>query len=508
MTTGLILILAILFIGGGIATLGDRIGTRVGKARLSLFNLRPKNTAVLVTIFTGSIISASTLAILFAADEGLRTGVFELEKIEGDLHAKRQELESQRQQLETTSSQKSRVERELAEAKLQQQAQKIEAQKQQVAAQQRLAAINQLLKVAIARQSATQAQLNQTTIQKAQTQGQLAVTQNQLSQVSGQFEQAKGLLTNVSQQAKTLREEIKQRQIEKQKLIDQAKGLLAERDRELSKRAAAIKQRDFELSNRAEAIKQRDLDIAARDSVIAQREARLNKLEEQRKVLEEQVANLGQSYQDLRLGKLALSRGQVLAAQTIRIQPKTTAKAVVIQLLQQANKNASDALTQLGSKPINEQVLQISDDQVDQLVKQIDDGKEYILRILSARNYVKGEKKVQVFTDVARNQLLFRTGDIIATINADSRTMTASQLQEKLDTLLFASQFRARRAGIIEDRIQIGDGLEPYLVFVDKLKQYGQPVEIKAIVAEDIYTLGPLKVHLVAIQNGQIVFGT
>ncbi len=501
MTTGLILILAILFIGGGIATLGDRIGTRVGKARLSLFNLRPKNTAVLVTIFTGSIISASTLAILFAADEGLRTGVFELEKIEGDLHAKRQELESQRQQLETTSSQKSRVERELAEAKLQQQAQQIEAQKQQIAAQQRLTAINLLLKVAIARQSATQAQLNQTTIQKAQT-------QNQLSQVSGQFQQAKDLLTNVSQQAKTLREDIKQRQIEKQKLIDQAKGLLAERDRELSNRAAAIKQRDIELSSRAAAIKQRDIDIAARDLVIAQREARLNKLEEQRTSLEQKVANLGQSYQDLRLGKLALSRGQVLAAQTISIQPPATARTVVVQLLQQANKNASDALAQLGSKPANEQVLQISDDQVDQLVKQINDGKEYVLRILSARNYVKGEKKVQVFTDVARNQLLFRTGDIIATINADSRTMRPSQLQEKLDTLLFASQFRARRAGIIEDRIQIGDGLEPYLLFVDKLKQYGQPVEIKAIVAEDIYTLGPLKVHLVAIQNGQIVFGT
>ena len=81
MATGYILIAAILILGGVIATVGDRIGTRVGKARLSLFNLRPKKTAVLVTIFTGGLISASTLAILFAADEGLRKGVFELEDI-------------------------------------------------------------------------------------------------------------------------------------------------------------------------------------------------------------------------------------------------------------------------------------------------------------------------------------------------------------------------------------------------------------------------------------------
>ncbi|NJM85416.1 MAG: DUF3084 domain-containing protein, partial [Leptolyngbyaceae cyanobacterium RM2_2_21] len=35
MTTGYILILAVLILGGVIATVGDRIGMRVGKARLT-----------------------------------------------------------------------------------------------------------------------------------------------------------------------------------------------------------------------------------------------------------------------------------------------------------------------------------------------------------------------------------------------------------------------------------------------------------------------------------------
>lgn len=61
MTSGYILIVAILLLGGVIATLGDRIGTKVGKARLSLFNLRPRKTATLVTVITGSLISATTL---------------------------------------------------------------------------------------------------------------------------------------------------------------------------------------------------------------------------------------------------------------------------------------------------------------------------------------------------------------------------------------------------------------------------------------------------------------
>ncbi len=59
---GYTLILAILVLGGLIATVGDRLGSRIGKARLSIFKLRPRTTATVVTIVTGALISASTLA--------------------------------------------------------------------------------------------------------------------------------------------------------------------------------------------------------------------------------------------------------------------------------------------------------------------------------------------------------------------------------------------------------------------------------------------------------------
>lgn len=62
MTTGLVLIAAILILGGVIATVGDRLGTRVGKARLTLFNLRPRKTATLITILTGELLLLLPLA--------------------------------------------------------------------------------------------------------------------------------------------------------------------------------------------------------------------------------------------------------------------------------------------------------------------------------------------------------------------------------------------------------------------------------------------------------------
>lgn len=81
MTSAYILIIAILVLGGLIAALGDRIGTKVGKARLTIFNLRPRQTATLVTIVTGVCISATTLLLLFGLSGSLRQGVFELDEI-------------------------------------------------------------------------------------------------------------------------------------------------------------------------------------------------------------------------------------------------------------------------------------------------------------------------------------------------------------------------------------------------------------------------------------------
>ena len=51
---GITLILVLAVVGGVIAFIGDRLGTRIGKKKLSIFGLRPRHTAVIVTILRGS----------------------------------------------------------------------------------------------------------------------------------------------------------------------------------------------------------------------------------------------------------------------------------------------------------------------------------------------------------------------------------------------------------------------------------------------------------------------
>jgi len=85
-------ILLLLILGGILSTLGDRLGTRVGKARLSIFKLRPKSTAVLITVFTGSIISAISFATMVVFDRDLRVGLFQLEDIREKIRDSEKEL--------------------------------------------------------------------------------------------------------------------------------------------------------------------------------------------------------------------------------------------------------------------------------------------------------------------------------------------------------------------------------------------------------------------------------
>jgi uncharacterized protein (DUF3084 family) len=124
------LILALLVLGGVLSTLGDRLGSKVGKARLSLFNLRPRKTAVVITALTGALISAMSLGLMLLVSERLRVGLFELDQLQerlregrlalsnsqADLRRSRLTLERNRQELQTNQQQLriSRLERNRA----------------------------------------------------------------------------------------------------------------------------------------------------------------------------------------------------------------------------------------------------------------------------------------------------------------------------------------------------------------------------------------------------------
>lgn len=100
--SGWLLILALLLLGGVLSTLGDRLGSKVGKARLSLMGMRPRRTAVLITVLTGSLISGISLGLMLLVSDRLRTGLFELDQIERRLKDSREALNRSQALLESS----------------------------------------------------------------------------------------------------------------------------------------------------------------------------------------------------------------------------------------------------------------------------------------------------------------------------------------------------------------------------------------------------------------------
>ena len=114
---GIVLILVLVITGGIIAVIGDRMGTKIGKKRLSLFGLRPRHTSTIVTIVTGVVITTLTVFILAAASENVRTALLGREKLNRSMQQTEEKLKSASEDLTAARAEQSRADAALAELK-------------------------------------------------------------------------------------------------------------------------------------------------------------------------------------------------------------------------------------------------------------------------------------------------------------------------------------------------------------------------------------------------------
>ncbi|BAZ45564.1 hypothetical protein NIES4102_25880 [Chondrocystis sp. NIES-4102] len=479
MTSGYILIAAIFFLGGIIAAFGDRLGTKIGKARLRLFGLRPRQTAMVITVITGMLISALTLGILFGLSSSLRRGIFQLD----DILREKRDIEGQ---LSQAREEKQQIEQQLVEVRNEQ-----------------------------------------------------SIAANNLKDINLDFAKSKQQLTKISTQARNLRQELNSLLVEREKRLKQL-NLLQQQSQELQtqlqQREQKIKDQDLVLAKkesrlqdlekqqdilqtqvqqRDQAIAQLDKNIATAETNLATRTERLKNLESYLSYLSEDVKALEKSYQELRQKnqelrekQIVIVKGQVLSSAVVRIVDPDAAKSATDSLLRQANSNALKAIEFDGTKS-QQQIIRITNSQVKWLESQIKDGQDYVIRIISAGNYVQGEKEIEIFADIALNKQVFSAGEEIATISLDSQDLTRQEVQNRLNWLLAISRFRAQRAGILGE-VEIGDNqIENIVSFVNKVTQATEPVnEVKAIVVENTYTAGPLKLNFVVMRNGKVIFST
>ncbi|MEB3160369.1 MAG: DUF3084 domain-containing protein [Synechocystis sp.] len=488
MTSAYILVISVLVLGGIIAALGDHLGSKVGKARLRLFKLRPRQTAIVLTVITGTLISATTLGILFTFSKSLREGVFELDDILKQLRLARSELEQ-------ASQAKEEIEAELAAVRQQQ---------QQVQ-----------LRSKVLDQNYTKAlqQLRQVSQQSQKLRNEVKTLATEREELRTQKQQLATEAAKLQSQVQLRDQELSKRQ---QRIAEQEKILASQQQRveSLEQQFESLdrqrQQLQTDINQRDQRIDELDQAIAAKDENIRSRETQLQDLETQLNFLQREVEELEryyQDYQELRGQQIALLRGQLLAFGALRIVSAEAVSTAIDQLLRQANRTALQ-LVKTANMPVpDEPIVKVTKSQVERLKEQLTPGQEYVIRILSAGNYVQEEQEIRVFFDVVPNRQVFQEGEVIGTISLESSDFSEVDIQKRLDYLLAAAQFRARREGILGP-IQVEDGrIKTLIDFIEQLRNADtQPTEVKAIAAADTAVIGPLKIRIVALKGDEILF--
>ncbi len=558
MTSGYILIGAMLILGGIIAVSGDRIGSRVGKARLTLFKLRPRQTATLVTIVTGTLISGLVLTLIFGASEQLRLGVFDLQKIQ-------RKLSDTKENLARAIEQKDRVQRELETARnAQSEAKNLlsgidkslkgELLEQSIAAQNLKNTEQQLQSVSTQRN-----ELAQEVAEISRQRGDLTATQRtivlQVQDLKERVNELEDDVTPLKQQlAKTERQKSQlQQQLDTvaavPNLVHQTQQLhsyddtigklnrdLSERTARLSNISTEFQRKQAELLTIDTQLKQLSQKLAVRQALLTEknkqhqqlereliarstqlklRNQQLKSLEAQMKTndkglasLEKEVNNIEQEYRKIRQANISILRNQVLASAAIKANTPQELTRGIDRLLAQANLNALKAMD-LNESDARKPIVEIPPDRLQELKQQLDSRSEYIVRIFSSDNYIISDRQIEVFADATRNRKLFDRGQFMISTKLDPSQMSETQIRQQLNILLVKSQLRARQTGILDDRPQIGDGkLTTYVQFLEQVKKQKYPIEIRTSVDRDIYTLGPLIIQLQAIANGKVLFST
>ena len=93
------LILILIVVSAVVAYIGDIVGMRFGKKRVSIFGLRPKATSSLITVVSGILITVLTLAVLSGTSQTVRTAIFSMKFVQKQITELTSQLQGSRTEL-------------------------------------------------------------------------------------------------------------------------------------------------------------------------------------------------------------------------------------------------------------------------------------------------------------------------------------------------------------------------------------------------------------------------
>lgn len=489
--------LAILLIGLVIATSfiaywADNLGKKLGKKRISLFGIRPKQTATLISIFSSVAIMLLTVGVLLATFSNLRNALLrydsakrtatELRGENSELIENNSQLQKQQQTLHSqlTSLQQASAKALKQRSVLMAQLVKIQADLKKATKAEKLA--RQGEKAAKAKADSAQkryaqiaqklfdAQKKVTSSQKllAQSLTKLQSTNKSLSQVNSDYKTAQAQLIKANKQLQQMQESLAsvQRNFE---LVDQQVRSTLDQYREATRNVEKLRKRSDDLENELKAQQRQLYELSS-------------------------VAN------NIATGNVEVAHG-IVFAQTL-IPSKTNPDVINAQLhaLLKAGQNAVQNKYKLYLAQLNTQLQ--GDQIIDYLANQLSASDVTIAtRLVAARDHAVGEKDIATRFILVPVRTIFQKGEVVEESQIDP-TIGDALIFNQLLRLVNLGEAEAREKGSLpittENSPFYAAGTnERIFEALREIQQHAESIDVKMIAAQNITTIDSMDVKFI-----------
>ncbi len=449
----IILILSLALMSGFIAFLGDRLGTIVGKKRLSLFGARPKRTGQIIGVIAGIAIMLLTLGVLALSFRGAVATIYRSQEIAAEnrkLLAERSELKKQ-----------------------------VEEERKNVIK---------------ARDDVIEAQAN------------LAKAQGSFDIVQADFEKAKNERDNLEQQVAEIQGE-KDKLLKAKNKLDIAIAELEKKEADLENQIAELGKLNEQLNAVNEALLKEKKDLSEQN---AHFESLNQSLQAQVEGLNDELNGMTKQIESLRAERDAKANDLIKAQNQLRSLSDTGStfrqNEIVFSGLIESQNNAdiraelSNFVRQANEKSIERGggVVLLNSEQVDALVADISSTKNSDIVTLRAKKDQFGTSDIEVVVESRENGLIMNNGRMLLSkrIYVENKLGNESRLRTDIAELIGEANRKLVLLGLSSNQHAEIENLEDFNSQLERLDGW---VTVGLVAVGDIYASGPAKLANVII---------
>ena len=494
---------------GVIAYLGDKIGRRMGKRRLSAFGLRPRHTATLFTVATGMLIASLTLGAIYMVNRRVAVAILRVEDLlrtTAEIEAKNRKLSERYRQsqaelaesLRRVSSAQAAAER--AERERDRELERVKTLRRQIL--QRTKELKLLsFEVRALRTAAEQAEAR------------AELSRRELAAVRRTLDNERRRLAAAELQLRSAERRI-QEAMAREREARAAEQDAAKRRAEAEKRAGEL---ETQVAAKTEDLRRVSSDLERTSQELNRTRGELDRakeaLDQVRKELEESQAFerwVTRGATIIRQAPIIFRANEELARRVV-YKPDSAekvrddfARLLAVADVVAAQRGAAPAVA--GGRTVKTVSITVpgyqsdlsEEQQVELLAKNIaQEGRDVVLRVVAAANTVQGEP-VQATLDVRPNVRVFRRGEVIAETIVPPRTPEPRVLEAVLDLL----QVKTRAAALEKGMLPTPSGTlgeaswDQILQAVRRATMRRSPCRVQVLAAADVWTADPLLILL------------